>query len=148
MSKKLNCEKGVYELGDHVGEEALNLNLLPKLGFTKKNPHVSFPNCLLENTSIESGFPYAPLPHHEGAKQNTIGVIRRTNVKQPHHESFVLAYSMENETPFVRHIIEQQGCDYIIEVYISLNERTRGHPKTKPKSKLMQVRWEQGKVLN
>jgi hypothetical protein len=29
--QKLNCEKGVYELEDHIGEEALNSNLLPKL---------------------------------------------------------------------------------------------------------------------
>jgi hypothetical protein len=32
----LNCWKGVYELEDHVGQEALNLNLLLKLGPIKK----------------------------------------------------------------------------------------------------------------
>jgi hypothetical protein len=44
---------------------------------------------------------------------------------------------MENETPFVCHIIKQQGCDCTIEDDESLNERTQGHPKMKPKSRLM-----------
>jgi len=43
---ELNCEKVIYELEDHVGEEALSLNLSPKLGFVKINL-VSFPNHLL-----------------------------------------------------------------------------------------------------
>jgi hypothetical protein len=32
----LNCGKGVYELEDNVGQEALSLNLMPKLGLIKK----------------------------------------------------------------------------------------------------------------
>ncbi len=55
---------------------------------------------------------------------------------------------MENEAAFVHHVIERQGCGYIIKDDKSLNEKTRGHPKTKPKSKLVQVRWKQGKVLS
>jgi hypothetical protein len=39
----LNCGKGVYELEDHVGEEALNSNLPPKLGPIKKMPLQVFP---------------------------------------------------------------------------------------------------------
>ncbi len=41
--------KGIYELEDHVGEEALSSNLSLKLGFIKKILHVGFPSCLLEN---------------------------------------------------------------------------------------------------
>ncbi len=33
---KLNYKEGFYELEDHVGEEALNLDLSPKLGIKKK----------------------------------------------------------------------------------------------------------------
>jgi len=39
--------------------------------------------------------------------------------------------------PFVCHVIERQGCGYTIKDDESLNERTQGHPKTKPMSKLM-----------
>ncbi len=34
--QKLNYGEDVYELKDHVGKEAMNLNLLPKLGHAKK----------------------------------------------------------------------------------------------------------------
>jgi hypothetical protein len=44
---------------------------------------------------------------------------------------------MENETSCVHHIVEWQGCGYIIKNNKSLNERTGGHPKTKPKFKLL-----------
>jgi hypothetical protein len=46
---KLNYRKGIYELEDHVGEEALNLNLLPKVKLVTKIPFTSFPSCLVEN---------------------------------------------------------------------------------------------------
>jgi hypothetical protein len=46
---KLNYREGVYELEDHVGEEALNLDLLPKLRLIKKFPPIGFPSCLIEN---------------------------------------------------------------------------------------------------
>jgi hypothetical protein len=45
----LNYGKGIYELEDCVGEEALSLNLMLKLGPIKKFPLTSFPNLLLEN---------------------------------------------------------------------------------------------------
>ncbi len=48
--QELDYEKGVYELKDYVGEQALNLNLLPKLGLANKTLPTSFPNRLLENT--------------------------------------------------------------------------------------------------
>jgi hypothetical protein len=48
--QELDYKKGIYELGDHVGEEALNLNLPLKFGFTKKTPPASFPIHLLKNT--------------------------------------------------------------------------------------------------
>ncbi len=38
----------------------------------------------------------------------------------------MLAYSMENETPFVHHIVEWQGCGCIVENDKSLNEKTQG----------------------
>jgi hypothetical protein len=47
--EKLNYKKNIYELEKHVGEEALSLNLLPKLGATKKIPLVSLLNYLLES---------------------------------------------------------------------------------------------------
>jgi hypothetical protein len=78
-----------------------------------------------------------PLPHHKRVKRDTIGVIRRLSAKLPHHKGLALAYTMENETPLVRHVIKWQGCDYTIEDNKSLNEKTRKHLKTKPKSRLM-----------
>jgi hypothetical protein len=69
-------------------------------------------------------FPYALSPHHKGAKQNTIGVARRTNAKLPHCMGLVLIYPMEDNMPFVHHVIERWGCDYTIENDKSLNEKT------------------------
>jgi hypothetical protein len=43
-----NCQEGVYELEDHVGEMALSLNLLPKLGLAKRTPLANFPSHLLK----------------------------------------------------------------------------------------------------
>lgn len=45
----LNCGEGVYELEDHVGQKALNLNSLPKLGFVKIIIRAHFSNRLLKN---------------------------------------------------------------------------------------------------
>ncbi len=49
----------------------------------------------------------------------------------------VLIYPMENKMPLICHIVEQHGCGCTIEDDESLNERTQGHSKMKPKSKLM-----------
>jgi hypothetical protein len=65
------------------------LNLLLKLGPIKKILPSSFPNCLLENIYVESSFPFAQWPPFEGAKQNTIGVIRKANAKLLHHKGHV-----------------------------------------------------------
>ncbi len=43
--QKLNYKEGVYELGDHVGDEALSLGLLLKFRPAKKTPTTSFPNA-------------------------------------------------------------------------------------------------------
>jgi hypothetical protein len=45
----LNYGEGVYELEDHVGQGALSLNLLPRLGFVKRILHAHFSNRLLRN---------------------------------------------------------------------------------------------------
>jgi hypothetical protein len=45
--QELNCRKGILKLYDHVGEEALSLDLLSKLGLAKKTPITSFPNHLV-----------------------------------------------------------------------------------------------------
>jgi hypothetical protein len=135
--QELDYKEGVYELGDHVEEKALYLNLSPKFGFAKKTSFASFSNLLLKNIWIKSIFPYAPLPHHEGAKQNNIRVIRGGNANLPHHKSFMLTYPMKNGTPLVHHVIKWQGCGYIIKDNESLNERTLRHPKMKSKSELM-----------
>ncbi len=112
------------------------------LGLQKKNLLVNFPNRLLKNTWIEYVFPYALLPYHEGAKQDTIGVIKGVCAKLPHCTSLVLIYSMENEMSLIHHIVEHWGCGYINEDCKGLNEKTQWHPMSKPKFKLMQVEWE------
>jgi hypothetical protein len=129
-------------------EEGLSSNLMLKLGFAKKNPFASFLNYLLKNILVESTFPYALWPCHEGPKQHTIGVTRWTNAKLPHNIGPTLIYLMENIMPLVHQAIKQRGCDYIIENNKGLNERTRGHPMMKPMSKLMCVGWEQWRVLS
>ncbi len=145
---KIKLQKRRLWIRDHVGEKALNSNLLPKFGHAKKIPPTSFPNHLLEKAWVEFAFPYAPLPRHDGAKWNTIGVITKASAKLPHHRGLALVYTMENETPFIHHVVEWQGCDYTIEDDENLNERTKRDPKMKPKSKLMQAGWKQGKVLS
>jgi hypothetical protein len=65
-----------------------------------------------------------------------------------HHRGIALIYPKENETPLVRHVVKQQGWNYIIKDNESLNEKTWKHLKMKPKSRLMQARWEQRKVFN
>jgi hypothetical protein len=73
--------------------------------------------------------PHYPATHHEGAKQNTIGVIKGINAKL---RGLALTYPMENETPFIHHIIERQGCDYTIENNESLNERPEDIQRQNP----------------
>jgi hypothetical protein len=78
-------------------------------------------------------FPYALLLRHKEAKCDTIGGIRGTSAKLPHHKGLVLTYPMENETPFIHHVVKRHGCDYTIKNDENLNERTLRYPKTKPK---------------
>jgi len=54
----LHCGEGIFDMEDHVGQEALSSNLLPKLEFVKKYPPTSFPNHLLKIVYIKSTFPY------------------------------------------------------------------------------------------
>ncbi len=49
-------------------------------------------------------------PTHEGGKQNTIGVIKGTNAKLPHHRGHVPTYPMRNKMSLVQHVIKRQGC--------------------------------------
>jgi hypothetical protein len=44
----LICEKKVFKMEDHFGEEALNLNLAPKFGLVERITFASFLNHLLE----------------------------------------------------------------------------------------------------
>jgi hypothetical protein len=57
--KELNYKNIIYKLEDHVGEKALNLNLLPKLKPAKRTLLTCFPNYLLKNVLVEYAFPYA-----------------------------------------------------------------------------------------
>ncbi len=45
----LNYKESVYELEDHVGQEALSSNLLLNLGLVKKIPSIGFLNHVLKN---------------------------------------------------------------------------------------------------
>jgi hypothetical protein len=47
-------------------------------------------------------------PPFEGAKQDTIGVIEGTNAKLPHHRGLMPTYQMENEIPFVHHVVKRR----------------------------------------
>jgi hypothetical protein len=40
------------------------------------------------------------------AKQDTIEVIRKASAKLPHHKGLAFTYLMENEMPFVHHVVE------------------------------------------
>jgi hypothetical protein len=55
-------------------------------------------------------FPYALLPLHKEVEENTIGVTKIANAKQPHHRGLGLIYPMENKMP-----LERWGCGYIFE---------------------------------
>jgi hypothetical protein len=120
----------------------LSSNWPTKFGPAKKTPPIGFPNCLLENVWVEPTFPYALSPHHKGAKWNIIGVAGGVSSKLPHYTGLALTYPMENKMPFVHHIVEQWGCDYSNKDGKGLSERTQGHPMLKPKTKLMQAKWE------
>jgi hypothetical protein len=101
-----NYETCICELEDHVGEMGLNLNWLTKLGTVKETLLVSFPSHLLKSNKIESTFPYALSPRHEGAKQDTNGVARSSNAKLSHYTSPMLVYPMENKMSPVHHVVE------------------------------------------
>jgi len=95
--QELNYREGVYEL------EALSSNLLLKLGPIGRILLIGFPKHMIENIRIRFVFSYAHLPCFEKAKQDTIGVIRGTNAKLPHHRGLMLIYPVENEMPFLHH---------------------------------------------
>jgi hypothetical protein len=84
----------------------IEFKLANKAWACKKKIPTSFPNHLLKNAWIESAFPYALSPHHEGTKWDTIGVTRGIMPKLPHCMGPTLIYLMENEMPFVHHAIE------------------------------------------
>jgi hypothetical protein len=39
-----------------------------------------------------------------GVEQDTIGVTKGANAKQPHHKGLVLTYLVENKMPLVHHV--------------------------------------------
>jgi len=82
-------------------------------------------------------FPYALLPLHEEVEQDTIGITRGINAKQPHHKGLVLVYPVENKTPLIHHIGKRYGCGCIIEDDESQDGRTQKHLMLKPKPMLM-----------
>ncbi len=84
-------------------------------------------------------FPYAQWAPLEGAKQDTIGVTKGTNVKLSHHRGLVLTYQVQNEMPLIHHIIMQWRCSYIVKDDESQDGRTEGHLMPKPKPKLIQA---------
>ncbi len=141
-AQRLNYGVGVCELEDHVGEKWLSSNWLTKFGLSNKTPLASFPNRLLESTWVEFMFPYALLLHHERVKRNITRVVAKTSAKLPHYTGIVLVYPMENEMPFVHHVVERWGCGNTIENNKGLNERTWWHLMLKPMSKLMWAGWE------
>jgi hypothetical protein len=51
------------------------------------------------------------LPFHEEVKQNTIGVTKKTNAKQPHYKGLVLSYLVENE------IVIYTSCQKVIRMW-------------------------------
>jgi hypothetical protein len=75
------------------------------LGLQKKII-VGFFNYLLESIKIGPTFASAQMPHHKGAKQNTIGVTKEISVKLPHYRGLVLTYRKENEMSFGHHVVE------------------------------------------
>ncbi len=76
-------------------------------------------------------------PTMKGAKRDTIGVARRANANSPHCTGLISVYPMENEMPFVHHVVKWWGCGCIIEDDKGLNEKTQGYSMMKPMSKLM-----------
>jgi len=108
----LNYRVNICELEYHVREKGWSLNWPTKFGLAKKTPLVTFLNHLLENTWVESRFPYGLSPYHEEAKRNTIGVVGGASVKLTHCTGPMLVYPMENEMPFVHHVVKRWGCGY------------------------------------
>ncbi len=107
--QRLNCETNVYELEDHVGEKGWNSNYSIKLGLLKKTHFISFSSRLLKSVWVNFAFHYVLLPHHNEAKQDTIGVAIITNAKLPHYTNLMLIYPMQNEMSFVHHVVKVVG---------------------------------------
>jgi hypothetical protein len=80
--------------------KGIKLELVDKAWAHKKNSCSKFSHHLLKSAWVKSTFPYALSPHHEGAKRDTIEVVRGTTTKQSHCMGHVLTYPMENEMPF------------------------------------------------
>jgi hypothetical protein len=84
------------------------------LGPQKKFLLQVFFDHLLINICVEFVFSYAVFPHHNGVERDTIKVARGTSTKLLHYKGHVLIYPMENEMPFIHHIVEWWGCSFII----------------------------------
>jgi len=106
--QKLNYREGVYELGDHFGDEALSLGLLLKFKSVKKTHATSFPNAY-KKVMLKSNPCFFMCYYLTMKRQNkdTIGVTIIANAKLAHHKGLVLGYPMENEISFAHHGIKQ-----------------------------------------
>jgi len=124
-------------VGGSCWGKGMELELANKTWAPKKTSFASFPNCLLESAWIASTFSYALSPRHYEAKWDTNGVVGGASAKLPHCIGHALIYPMENEMPFVHHVVEQWGFNYTNKNNKGLSERTWWHLMLKPKSKLM-----------
>jgi hypothetical protein len=89
-------------------ERGIEIELTTKVWAWKKNFSYKFSWLpIIKSCSNQIHVSYAMLPHHERAKQDTIKVTRRTNVKLSHHKGLMLSYLMENEMPLTHHAIKQ-----------------------------------------
>jgi hypothetical protein len=145
-AQELNYETYICELENHVGEEKLSSNWSSKLGLAKKTSSQVFPITYYKYLELN---PHFPMPCHPTTrKRNTIRVAKKASVKLPQSTSPMLVYRMENKMPLIHHVVQQQECGCIIKDDEDLNEKIQRHPMMKPMSKLMEVGWEQVRVLS
>ncbi len=135
-------------VGESCWGKGIELELATKAWVLKKNSSCKFSQLPTRKHLSRIQISLCPTTLPWGGKTRHRWGNTKTNAKLPHHKGLALAYLMENEMPFEHHVVEWQGCSYPIKDNESLNKKTEGHLKTKPKSKLLHVGWEQGKILS
>jgi hypothetical protein len=118
-------------------EKRIKFKLIDKVWACKKNSSCKFSRLLAGKCLSRIHVSWCPIASPQRSKQDTVGVVGGASAKLPHCTSLALDYLMENEMPFVNHIVKWWGCSYTIENDKGLNGRTQGHPILKPMSKLM-----------